>query len=169
MLFERGAVRQAEPDLSRPILTVERSIPPDWTDYNNHLNESRYGQLFSDATDALMRLIGADADYVARGFSYFTVEGHIRFLDEVAAMEPVRVETQVLAGAGRKLHLFHELRHGDGRLLATGEYMLLHVSLEGRRSCEPESAVAEKLGEIAALHAALPAPEGAGRAIGAGR
>ena len=166
-LFERGAVRDEAADPGRPILTVERSVPPDWTDYNCHMYESRYGQLFSDGTDALMRLIGADSDYVARGRSYFTVEGHIRYLDEVGAMEPVRVETQVLAAPGKKLHLFHRLYHGDGRLLATGEYMLLHVSLETRRSCEPEPEVAAKLEEIAALHARLPAPEGAGRAIGA--
>jgi carnitine 3-dehydrogenase len=141
-------------------------VPADWTDYNNHMNEARYGQCFSDATDALMRLIGADSDYVAGGLSYFTAEGHIRFLDEVAALEPVHVETRVLGGAGKKMHLFHSLYHADGRLLATGEYMLIHVNLNTRSACEPTPAVAEKLAEIAAAHAALPVPEGAGRAVG---
>jgi carnitine 3-dehydrogenase len=165
-LFAQGAARSAAPDHSRPIRTVERRVPPDWTDYNNHMNEARYGQLFSDASDAFMRLIGADADYVAGGMSYFTAEGHIRFLDEVRALEPVYVETQVLGGAGRKMHLFHALHHGDGRLLATGEYMLIHVNLATRSACEPAPAVAAKLARIAALHAKLPLPEGAGRAVG---
>jgi carnitine 3-dehydrogenase len=164
-LFEQGATKPPA-DLSKPILTVETRVPTDWTDYNNHMNESRYGQFFSDATDALMRVIGADADYVAGGMSYFTVEGHIRFLDEVGALEPVTVETQVLGGTGKKLHVFHSLYHGDGRLLATGEYLLLHVDLKTRASCEPTPAVAAKLGEIAALHGQLPVPEGAGRAVG---
>jgi carnitine 3-dehydrogenase len=164
-LLAQGAAKPAA-DLSKPIRTVERQVPTDWTDYNNHMNESRYGQVFSDATDALMRLVGADADYVAGGLSYFTVEGHIRFLDEVKALEPVYVETQVLGGAGKKMHLFHTLYHGDGRLLATGEYMLLHVSLSTRASCEPAPAVAAKLAEIATLHAKLPVPDGAGRAVG---
>jgi carnitine 3-dehydrogenase len=124
------------------------------------MNEARYGQAFSDATDALMRLVGADSDYVAGGLSYFTAEGHIRFLDEVAALEPVYVETQVLSGQtpvnmGKKMHLFHSLHHADGRLLATGE-----------SACEPAPAVAAKLTELAAAHAALPMPEGMGRAIG---
>ena len=163
-LFARGATPPS-PDLSQPVRTVSGTVPPDWTDYNNHMNESRYGQAFSDATDGLMKLIGADADYVAGGLSYFTVEGHIRFLDETRALEPFTVDTQVLVGEGKKMHLFHTMRHGDGRVLATGEYLLLHVSLETRASCPPAAHVAVRLGEIAALHAKLPMPEGAGRAV----
>jgi carnitine 3-dehydrogenase len=164
-LFAQGAAKPAA-DLSKPVRTVDTRVPPDWTDYNNHMNESRYGQVFSDATDALMRLIGADADYVAGGRSYFTVEGHIRFLDEVRALEQVHVDTRVLGGAGKKMHLFHSLYHSDGRLLATGEYLLLHVDLTTRASCDPAPAVAAKLAEIAAAHTGLPAPEGTGRAVG---
>lgn len=171
-LFDKGALSPAE-DLSRPVVTLERSVPPDWTDYNNHMNEARYLQCFADATDAFMRLIGANADYVAGGLSYFTVETHIRHLDEAKAQEPIRATTQVIEGAGQKMRLFHRLehgdRHGDGRLLATGEHMLVHVSLETRAACPPSEAVAAKLAEIAALHAELPAPEGAGRAVGDGR
>ena len=167
-LFDKGAVKPAD-DLSRPIRTVERGVPADWTDYNNHMNEARYLQCFADATDAFMRAIGADADYVAAGMSYFTVETHIRHLGEARAGEPITVDTQVLEGRGKKMHLFHAMRHGEGRLLATGEHMLLHVSLETRASCEPAPEVRARLEEIAALHAALPRPEGAGRAIGQGR
>ncbi|MEM6664307.1 MAG: carnitine 3-dehydrogenase [Pseudomonadota bacterium] len=163
--FDKGAREVAE-DLKQPIRTVETSVPPDWTDYNNHMTESRYLQAFADGTDAFMRLIGADADYIADGLSYFTVETHIRHIDEVNALEPITIDTQVLEGKGKKMHLFHTMRHGDGRLLATGEHMLLHVSLETRATCDPGPAVRSKLEEIAALHAALPLPEGAGRAVG---
>jgi carnitine 3-dehydrogenase len=165
-LFQRGAVDTSAPDLSQPIRTVELRIPADWTDYNNHMNESRYAQCFSDATDAFMRLIGADADYIAGGLSYFTAEEHIRFLDEVAALEPVYVETQVLGGAGKKAHVMHSLYHADGRLLATGESMLIHVDLKSRSACEPAPEVAAKLADVVVAHAALPVPEGAGRAVG---
>lgn len=168
MLFERGAAKPAE-DLSQPIETINRAVPPDWTDYNNHMTESRYLQCFADGTDAFMRLIGADADYVASGLSYFTVETHIRHLDEVTALSPIRVETQVIEGKGKKIRLFHRMYHGDGRLLATGEHMLVHVSLETRAACAPAPAVEAKLVEIAALHAALPMPDAAGRAVGQGR
>ena len=153
-------------DLSQPIKTSERTVPTDWTDYNNHMNESRYLQASSESTDAFMHLIGADAAYIEAGNSYFTVETHIRHLDEVKAQEPIVVTTQVLAGAGKKMHLFNNISHADGRLLATVEHMLIHVSLKTRSASLPGDAVAAKLAEIAELHAALPMPEGAGRAIG---
>ena len=167
-LFDKGAAPAAT-DLSKPVRTMDKVVPPDWTDYNNHMNEARYLQCFADATDAFMRIIGADADYVAGGLSYFTVETHIRHLDEVKALEPIHATTQVIEGKGKKMRLFHKLFHEDGRLLATGEHMLIHVSLETRAACEPSPEVQAKLGEIAALHAALPAPDGAGRAVGQGR
>jgi carnitine 3-dehydrogenase len=153
-------------DLTQPIVTLESRVPADWTDYNNHMTESRYLQCFADASDALLRLIGVDADYVAGGGSYFTVETHIRHLDEVAALEPVKATTQVLEAKGKKLRLFHRLTHGDGRLLATGEHLLIHVSLATRSAAEPAAAIAGKATEIAAAHAALPWPDEAGRAVG---
>jgi len=164
--FDRGALVADETDFSAPLRTLERSVPTDWTDYNNHMNESRYLQCFADASDALLRLIGVNAEYVSSSGSYFTVETHIRHLDEVAALQPIYVTTQVLAARGKKLHLFHSLHHGDGRLLATGEHMLIHVSLETRKASDPAAHIAARAGEIAAAHAGLPLPEGAGRSVG---
>ncbi len=162
----RGAAVDTDEDLSQPLLTLERNVPPDWTDYNNHMNESRYLQCFADASDALLRRVGVDADYVASKGSYFTVETHIRHLDEVAALQPIRVTTQVLEGAGKKLHVFHRLFHGDGRLLATAEQLLIHVNMATRRADEPAPVVQGNLQAISAAHASLAAPEGCGRAIG---
>ena len=163
-LFDAGAAIPA-PDLSKPIATTSRSVPPDWTDYNGHMNEARYLQALADATDAFLRLIGVDAGYLASGGSYFTVETHIRHVGEARAGEPIATTTQVIEGAGKRLRLFHRLTSGD-RLLATGEHMLIHVSLATRAASEPGPAVAAKVAEIAAAHAALPAPDGLGRAVG---
>ncbi|MEL6563116.1 MAG: carnitine 3-dehydrogenase [Pseudomonadota bacterium] len=152
-------------DVSGPIPTVRRTVPLDWTDYNGHMNEARYLQAFGDATDRFMALIGCDADYIATGGSYFTAETHLRHLDEVHAGRRIEVVTRVLSGAGKKLHLWHEMRAGD-RLLATAEHFLLHVSLQTRKPSEPAPAIAATLARIAAAHAALPVPEGVGRAVG---
>ncbi len=147
-------------------VTVARQVPQSWTDYNGHLNEAHYLEVFAQATDRTMELLGADADYVAAGRSYFTVETHLRHLAEVRGGDRIRVTTQLLAGAGRKLHLFHRLENGARELAATGEHLLLHVDLKTRRSCPPQPAVAERLARLQARHAALPRPEGAGRAVG---
>jgi carnitine 3-dehydrogenase len=165
-LFDRGAGAALQPDLARPIRTTDRAVPPDWTDYNNHMNEARYLQAFADATDAFMRLIGCDAAYIAAGGSFFTAETHIRHLGEARAGEPITTDTQLIEASGKRMRLFHWLHHADGRLLATGEQMLIHVSLATRAASEPGPAVAAKLAEIAALHARLPAPDGLGRAVG---
>ncbi len=158
---------EADPaDLSQPIRTFSRRVPPDWADYNNHMTESRYLECFAQATDALLRMIGVDGDYVASGGSYFTVETHIRHLAEVAAGEPVHATTQVLHAAGKTLRLFHQLFHDGGTLLATGEHMLIHVDLQTRRASAPPVAIGERAAKLAAAHADLPLPDGAGRAIG---
>ena len=151
--------------LDAPIVTVARAVPLDWTDYNGHMNEARYLQAFGDATDKLMALVGCDSDYIASGGSYFTAETHIRHVDEVRAGARIEVRTQVLLGAGKKLHLFHEMFEDD-RLLATGEHTLIHVSLETRKAAEPDDRVAVPLAKLAAAHAKLPRPAGAGAAVG---
>ncbi|MFQ5437568.1 MAG: carnitine 3-dehydrogenase, partial [Paracoccaceae bacterium] len=116
--------RVDEIDMNKPIPTLEMSIPADWTDYNGHMNEARYLEAFSLATDRFMLLIGCDAAYIENGGSYFTAETHIRHLDEVRAAERVRIETVCLMAEGKKMHLFNTLRHQDGRVLATGEHLL---------------------------------------------
>ncbi|WP_342076308.1 carnitine 3-dehydrogenase [Yoonia sp. SS1-5] len=152
-------------DLSHPIVTVKRAIPLDWTDYNGHMNEARYLQAFGDATDRMMILVGCDADYIAAGQSYFTAETHIRHLGEAKAGAVIRITTQVLQGQGKKMHLFHQMFAGD-QLIATGEHMMIHVSLQTRRACLPSTSLAQTLGRIAAAHAALPRPAGVGKAVG---
>ncbi len=152
-------------DIAAPILTVDRAVPLDWTDYNGHMNEARYLQAFGDATDRFMALVGCDAQYVAAGASFFTAETHIRHLDEVSAGARIRIETQCLLGQGKKLHLFHRMYATD-RLLATGEHMLIHVSLATRRATEPGPPVAGLLAQVAQAHAGLARPQGAGAAIG---
>lgn len=148
------------------IVTVARAVPLDWTDYNGHMNESRYLQAFSDATDRFMEIIGCDAEYIASGGSYFTAETHIRHLDEAHAGAKIRVETLCLLGEGQKMQLFHQMFEGE-RLLATGEHMLIHVSLETRKASPPAAHIAAELSRIAVLHAQIPMPDGVGRAIGA--
>ena len=165
-----GLVRSIEEiaDLGQPILTQSRIVPLDWTDYNGHMTESRYLDAFAQSTDRLMMIIGCDAEYIASGGSYFTAETHIRHIDEVHAGDPMHVRTRVIMGQGKKMHVWHEMYSGD-RLLATGEHMLLHVNLETRRSAPPAAHIEANLVKLAEAHAALDAPEGLGRAIGAPR
>ncbi len=158
------AVMPADP--AGLVETARRAVPLDWTDYNGHMNEARYLQAFGDATDQFMEIIGCDAGYIANGGSYFTAETHIRHLHEVHAGMRIHIDTQVILGDGKKMHLFHRMMYDD-TLLATGEHMLIHVSLETRRASKPAAHIAANLATIADAHAVLPLPEGAGKAVGA--
>ena len=152
-------------DEARPLRLVDRAVPLHWTDYNGHMNEAKYLQVFGDATDRFMEVIGCDADYIAAGQSFFTAETHIRHLDEVHAGARVHVDTICLGAGPRKMHLFHSLYEGE-RLLATGEHMLIHVSLETRRAAEAGGELARRLDRVARAHAALDRPAGVGKAVG---
>jgi carnitine 3-dehydrogenase len=151
-------------DISGPITLLQRSVPADWTDYNGHMNEAKYLEAFAQATDLFMELIGCDAAYISDGGSYFTVETHIRYLAETHAGSEIYIETQCLGAEGRRLHLFHQMYYKD-TLLATGEHMLIHVSLQTRRASAPGQPVAARVAQVAAAHAALRRPVGAGKAI----
>lgn len=146
-------------------VTVTRQVPSSWTDYNGHMNETHYLETSSLATDRFMQMIGADADYIASGRSYFTVESHVCHLNEVHAGDRLTVTTQVLAGAGKRLHLFNRIWRDDV-LAATVETMLLHTDLSTRRTSDPDPAVTARLSDWVSRHAAMPAPNGAGRSVG---
>lgn len=154
------------PDLMVPMQTLDRLVPTDWVDYNNHMNEARYLTAISEACDRFLLWVGVTPDYIASGGSWFTVENHIRHLGEVRIGARIRAVTQVLDAAGKRLRLFHSLYCGDD-LVATGEQMLLHVSLETRRAAPPPPGMADLIARIAAAHEVCGLPEGAGAAIGA--
>ena len=149
---EATLARKSEADV-KPLQTIARTIPVDWTDYNGHMNESRYGQIYSDAADAVMKLVGADADYIADGLSYFTVDINIKFLAENHAGDAVTVNSRVLIGEGKKLKLAHDMLAADGTVVSTAEQFLIHVSLETRASCAPRADVLAKVEALAAAHA----------------
>lgn len=141
------------------VRSIDRIVPVDWTDYNGHMNESRYGQVFSDAADAMMKLVGADAAYIDSGKSYFTVDSRIRYLNETLAGQRIHVDSQVLEGKGKKYRVFHRMKNEAGEELATGEQLMIHVDLTTRSSSVPDASVLEKLEALAAAHATLPQPD----------
>jgi carnitine 3-dehydrogenase len=152
-------------DLSRPLALHAATVAADWVDYNGHAHESRYLQVFGDASDALFAYLGLDAEYRAAG-SYFTVESHLSHLREALLDDRLSVTTQVLDFDARRLQVFHSLsREADGTLLATAEQLFLHVDTVDRRAAPAAAAVLARVQRIAEAHAALPRPERAGRAI----
>ena len=68
-----------------------------WIDYNGHLSEPYYVLVFGHATDAVMDLVGLDSEYRdANDASLYTVEAHVRYLDEVSAGSDLEVRSSVI-------------------------------------------------------------------------
>ncbi|QUD88332.1 carnitine 3-dehydrogenase [Phenylobacterium montanum] len=156
----------AKVDETQALALHTATVLPDWIDYNGHMTESRYLQVFGDATDAVLAYFGAGPAYVAQGRSYFTVETHIRHLGECREGEPLKAVSQVLGADAKRLHLFHSLYQAEtGHLLATGEHMLVHVDAEARRSVPAEGEVLAAVTRLAAAQSGLSPPDGAGRQI----
>jgi carnitine 3-dehydrogenase len=172
--YERGLLDAGHPivmagddDLSSPLRLHSARVLPEWVDYNGHAHESRYLQVFGDATDALLRYLGVDSAYLTAGGSYYTVETHLSHLGQTLAGEVLDVTTQVLGFDEKRLHVFHELhRSGDDVLLATAEQMLIHVDTAAGRAHPARPEILIRVAELAAAHAELPKPDRAGRAVG---
>jgi len=112
-----------------PLRIWRGAVLDEWIDYNGHMNEGYYGVVFGNASDEYLIRMGFDADYrAATGGSFYTVETHIVFVDELAPDTALAVDTTVAGADPKRVHLFHELRRADDEALAaTQESMMLHV------------------------------------------
>lgn len=165
-MFNRSSVELPQSDLFQKHRAV---VLPEWIDYNGHMTESRYLEVFGDATDALLADIGMDPIYVAtEKKSYYTVETHIMNKQEVSVGELIHATTQVLKSDEKRMHIFHTLLHTiSGDVLATAEQMLLHVDSNKGRACPNDNENAmSKLKALESAHALLEQPLEKGRFVG---
>ncbi|WP_377289893.1 carnitine 3-dehydrogenase [Rhizobium sp. SG2393] len=166
-LWAEAGVKEAAPDTSAPLRLLDTRVNAAWVDYNGHMTEHRYLQLFGDTSDALLRLIGVDFAYVEAGHSYYTVETHIRHLGEAKLGQRLYTTLQILSHDDKRLHFFSTVNDAEtGAALATAEQIMLHVDSAAGKSAPAPAAVLEKIAAIADGHARLPAPEGVGRHVG---
>ena len=166
-LFDAGAAKAEAPPANRPVRTLERRVPPDWTDYNNHMNEARYLQCFADASDAFLRMIGVDAGLCRR--RRFVLHGRDPYPAHRGGRRP-RADPCGDAGARGERQEAAALPQASSRRRNAACDRRAHAA-----ACEPRGRarrasrrreVAEKAAAFARAHAELPMPEGAGRAVG---
>jgi carnitine 3-dehydrogenase len=75
------------------------------------------------------------------------------------------IKSRVLDCSAKAAHLYQEMYRGD-QLLSTQEQLMLHVSLETRRTSNFEPAVLAALQLMQAAQQDLPRPDWIGRRIG---
>ena len=144
---------------SAPAVVWREPVREEWIDYNGHLSEPFYVLVLGHATDAVMDAIGlGEAARAEHGTSLYTVEAHVRYLDQVPAGVELESRSWVIGAGPKLLWLWHEL-YAEGRLRATEEILAVHVdAVAGRSSPFPPDVAAR----VAALRTDPP-PEAARR------
>jgi len=150
---------------SEPLVMAHMQVLPGWIDYNGHMTESRYYFANSETIDAFLRLIGAGMDYVAAGHSFYSAETHIRHLGEAKLGDRLTGTVQIISADEKRFRSFVRIQKGD-EVVATIEQLCLHVNMAEGKTVAAAPEVWANLKAIAEAHAALPLPEGAGRAVG---
>jgi acyl-CoA thioester hydrolase len=130
-----------------------------WIDYNGHLSEAYYVLVLGHATDAVMEAVGLGPEYrSSNDASLYTVEAHVRYLDEVPVGSDLEVRSSIIGVTSKLLWIWHEL-WVSGRLRATEEILGVHVRGGSSAPLPPDVAAR-------ATDARVTPPAEAGRRIG---
>ncbi|SDC31570.1 acyl-CoA thioester hydrolase [Melghirimyces thermohalophilus] len=142
------------------------TVPPDWVDYNGHMNDAAYAAAFSRALDVWMERIGINESFRAEHhYTVFTLETHLLYLAEVHQDDELTICVDLLDRDAKRVHLMFEMKNQKGDLVATSEQMTMGIDQkQGKPAPFPE--------EIEHRLSALPPlerdywPRYAGRTIG---
>jgi len=123
--------------LPLPYISETKIVTQDMCDHNGHMNVNYYYQLFDSVyTEMYYKDLGFDDDYLASGFSTFTLEDNIRYLKEFKLNDKV-YPSFYLANANKKLlHFVGILQNENGDLSAIFETVLAHMDLNARKVTE---------------------------------
>jgi len=144
-------------------------VRDEWIDYNGHLHDASYAIVLSEANEVLLEELGLSESYRERtGCAMYTVESHIRYLAECRRGDRLEAASLLVSADVKRMRVHTALTKTGGTLVATGEYMYLHVDdAAGRVTAMP----AERWAVVDAMLAAqagLERPEYLGRGVGSG-
>lgn len=154
--------------IESPLALFRGIVPPEWVDYNGHMNVAYYVLAFDHATDAMVDYLGMDETYRQQTrCSTFVLETHVNFQRELVAGDPLRITTQLLGFDSKRIHYFHRMYHADRKFLAaTTELIIIHVDLNRRRSATMPTYILDRLNAVMTHHVQLPRPPQSARVIG---
>ena len=112
-------------------------VTQEMCDHNGHMNVKYYYQLFDDVyTKMYIENLGFDDDYLASGFSTFTLEDSIRYLREFKLSDKIYPSFYLYKFNKKLLHFVGILLNEQLELSAIFETVLAHVNLDTRKVTE---------------------------------
>ena len=149
-----------------PYARYRTKVPEEWIDYNGHLNDAGYAIVLSEANEVLLAHLGLSEAYrMDTGRAMYTVESHIRYLAEAVRGDVIEAVSLLVSADAKRLRVHTGLRRDDGVLVATGEYLYLHVDQAGGSvtAMPPDRWAA--VNALLSAHAALDRPGHLGRGV----
>jgi len=131
---------------SLPYTTEAIIVSEKMCDHNGHMNVNYYYKLFDSVYTAMyFENLGFDDEYLASGFSTFTLEDSIRYLKEFKLGDKV-YPSFYLANVNKKLlHFVGILKNENNELSAIFETVLAHMDLNARKVTEFKSLKLDEL------------------------
>ncbi|MEL6679484.1 MAG: thioesterase family protein [Pseudomonadota bacterium] len=152
-----------------PIRTASRTVPPEWIDYNGHMNVAYYTMAADQALDRMLEDhlgVGEKHARDARQGPY-ALQSQMHYLGELLEGASFHARLTLLDHDAKRVHIFLELiADADGSVAATCETLLMNVDLEARRSVPYPDWAQARMARMKADHADVPRSDLIGAVIG---
>jgi acyl-CoA thioester hydrolase len=146
------------------ILTIEEQ----WTDYNGHMNMAYYAVLFDKSAEEMFETFGLGPDYVRETkCSFFTLETHTTYKNEIHAGAKVRIENQIIDADLKRVHYVQQMFHAEENWLSCVlEVMVSHVDLDAKKITPFPAEVQSRIDAMLNEHKVIELPKQVGHRIG---
>ncbi|QPH52850.1 thioesterase family protein [Pontivivens ytuae] len=149
-----------------PFETSEQTVPPEWIDYNGHMNVAYYTMAIDRAQDELQDVLGlGEAHAKADRMGPYVLQTHMHYLGEMLEGATFHGRFLLLDHDTKRMHIWAELV-SEGEVRATSELMVMNVDLDARRGAPFPDWALKRLERMKADHAAVPHPPRIGAPLG---
>ncbi|MDA9321109.1 thioesterase family protein [Gammaproteobacteria bacterium] len=117
-----------------PYLANQITVTSDMCDHNDHMNVNYYYKMFDEVYSKLyFEELDFSPEYVASGFSTFTLEDNIRYLKEFRLGDKIYPSFLLNNANEKMLHFAGILLNENNELAAIFETVLGHINLNKRK------------------------------------
>ena len=109
-------------------------VTSEMCDMNGHMNVADYARIFDDGSGELYNDMGFGEEYFKKGFSCFTLEMNIQYLEELLEGQTAFPYYRIIDISPKLIHYGGILLTEEGKLSATNEQMLVHIDMSKRKS-----------------------------------
>lgn len=152
-----------------PIRSRARRVPPEWIDYNGHMNVAYYTMAFDQAVDEVLEeWLGVGVSFVRDSrMGPMALQTQIHYLDELVEDAEFACDFQLLDADPKRIHFFLTMINlASSAEAATYESLTMNVDLAARRSAPYPDWAQARIEAMRAAHAVLPRPKLAGNPLG---